>query len=75
MAQVDSPAKKLLALNGVEEADVLNALKAVRGGAQVTDQSPEDKYQALKKYGKDLVELARKGRSTPSSVATLKSAE
>jgi ATP-dependent Clp protease ATP-binding subunit ClpB len=65
LAQVDSPAKKLLALNGVEEADVLNALKAVRGGAQVTDQSPEDKYQALKKYGKDLVELARQGKIDP----------
>jgi ATP-dependent Clp protease ATP-binding subunit ClpB len=65
LAQVESPAKKLLALNGVEEADVLSALKAVRGGAQVTDQSPEDKYQALKKYGKDLVELARQGKIDP----------
>ena len=65
LAQVDSPAKKLLALNGVEDADVLTALKAVRGGAQVTDESPEDKYQALKKYGKDLVELARQGKIDP----------
>jgi ATP-dependent Clp protease ATP-binding subunit ClpB len=65
IAQVESPAKKLLTLNGVEESDVLTALKAVRGGAQVTDESPEDKYQALKKYGKDLVELARQGKIDP----------
>ena len=65
IAQIESPAKKLLTLNGVEESDVLSALKAVRGGAQVTDQNPEDKYQALKKYGKDLVELARQGKIDP----------
>ena len=65
LTQVEDPAKKLLAINGVEESDVLSALKAVRGGTQVTDQNPEEKYQALKKYGKDLVELARQGKIDP----------
>jgi ATP-dependent Clp protease ATP-binding subunit ClpB len=65
LTKVEDPAKKLLTLNGIEEADVLSALQAVRGGAQVTDQNPEEKYQALKKYGKDLVELARQGKIDP----------
>jgi len=65
LAKVEDAAKRLLQLNGVEESDILNALKAVRGSQQVTDQSPEEKYQALKKYGKDLVELARNGKIDP----------
>ena len=65
LTKVEDPAKKLLTLNGIEEADVLSALQAVRGGSQVTDQNPEEKYQALKKYGKDLVELARQGKIDP----------
>jgi ATP-dependent Clp protease ATP-binding subunit ClpB len=65
MTQVDDPAKRLLHVNGVEEADILSALKAVRGNQQVTDQNPEDKYQALEKYGKDLVALARQGKIDP----------
>ena len=65
LTKIEDPAKKLLTLNGIEESDVLSALQAVRGGAQVTDQTPEEKYQALKKYGKDLVELARQGKIDP----------
>ncbi len=62
---VDGDAKKLLGVNGVGEHDILNALKTIRGGQTVTDQSPEDKYQSLQKYGKDLVELARQGKIDP----------
>ena len=65
LTKVEDSAKRLLALNGVEENDILEALKAVRGGQQVTDQHPEDKFQALERYGKDLVELARNGRIDP----------
>ena len=65
LTKVEDAAKRLLALNAVEEKDVLNALRTVRGSQQVTDQSPEDKYQALEKYGKDLVELARQGKIDP----------
>ena len=39
----------------IEEQDVLKVLKALRGSQQVTDQNPEDKYQALERYGHDLV--------------------
>lgn len=65
LTQVDDQAKRLLEMHGVEEQDVMNALKAVRGGHQVTDQNPEEKYQALEKYGRDLVELARQGKIDP----------
>lgn len=65
LTQVDDQAKRLLELNGVEEKDILAALKSVRGGQSVTDQNPEEKYQALQKYGRDLVELARQGKIDP----------
>ena len=65
LTKVEDAAKRLLKLNAIEEKDILNALRAVRGSQQVTDQSPEDKYQALEKYGKDLVELARAGKIDP----------
>jgi ATP-dependent Clp protease ATP-binding subunit ClpB len=65
LTKVEDAAKRLLALNAIEEKDILKALRAVRGSQQVTDQSPEDKYQALEKYGKDLVELARQGKIDP----------
>lgn len=61
----DDVAGRLLKLNAVEEADVLKALQTIRGHQQVTDQNPEDKYQALEKYGKDLVALARQGKIDP----------
>ena len=65
LTQVDDQAQRVLKLNGVTEADILSALKAVRGSQQVTDQNPEEKYQALEKYGKDLVALARQGKIDP----------
>jgi len=65
LTQVDDQAQRVLKLNGVQESDILNALKSVRGNQQVNDQNPEDKYQALQKYGKDLVELARAGKIDP----------
>lgn len=65
LTQVDDQAQRVLKLNGVGEADVLNALKSVRGSQQVTDQNPEEKYQALEKYAKDLVALARQGKIDP----------
>ena len=65
LTKVEDAAKRLLALNAIDEKDILNALRTVRGSQQVTDQSPEDKYQTLEKYGKDLVELARQGKIDP----------
>lgn len=51
--------------NGIRENDILNILKQIRGGQKVTDMNPEDKYQALDKYGRDLTDLARKGKLDP----------
>lgn len=65
LTEVDDQAQRVLQLNGVSNSDVLNALKSVRGTQQVTDQNPEDKYQALEKYGKDLVALAKQGKIDP----------
>ena len=65
LAQVEDQAKRLLSLNGVEEKDLLEAIKTIRGGQTVQDQNPEDKFQALEKYGKDLVQLAREGKIDP----------
>jgi len=50
---------------GVTHERVLNALKDVRGNQRVTDANPEGKYQSLEKYGRDLTELARKGKIDP----------
>jgi ATP-dependent Clp protease ATP-binding subunit ClpB len=65
LTQVKGEAKEILGTAGVDHAAVLSALKDVRGGSRVTDQNPEDKYQALQKYGRDLVEMARLGRIDP----------
>lgn len=59
------PAAKLLKQAGVKEDQLLRALQEVRGNQSVTDQNPEDKYQALAKYARDLTELARKGKLDP----------
>ncbi len=65
LADVKSQAREILSLNAVKHDAILAALKDVRGGQRVTDQNPEDKYQALEKYGRDLVELARQGKLDP----------
>ena len=55
----------LLRDNGVSKNTVLTALKEVRGTQSVTSQNPEDTYQSLKKYGRDLNEMARAGKLDP----------
>jgi len=65
LAEHDDQAKRLLELNGVKKQDILTALQTVRGGQTVTDQNPEDKYQSLERYGKDLVALAKQGKIDP----------
>ena len=65
LTKTNSPAKNLLQINGVRDNDILNALRAVRGSARVTDQNPEAQYQALQKYGIDLVEKAMQGKLDP----------
>lgn len=50
---------------GASRENILAALVEIRGGERVTDQSPEDKYQALTKYARDLTDLARQGKLDP----------
>src|SRR5687768_11263279 len=59
------PAVDLLKARGMTRDRVLEALASVRGSQRVTDQNPEGKYEALQKYGRDLTELARKGKLDP----------
>ena len=65
VAEVDNAAKEVLSVNGVTRQEILAALEEVRGRQRVTSQSPEDTYQALERFGRDLVELARQGKLDP----------
>lgn len=58
-------AQRVLQLNGVRYDDVLNSLKELRGSGRVTDQNPEEKFQALQRYGIDLVEKMNQGKLDP----------
>jgi len=58
-------ARALLSAEGVDPTELREALVAVRGAHRVTDQHPEDKYQALSKYTRDLTEAARAGKLDP----------
>jgi ATP-dependent Clp protease ATP-binding subunit ClpB len=60
-----SPAAKLLASRGITRDRIFEALSTVRGSQRVTDQNPEGKYQALERYGRDLTELAQRGKLDP----------
>jgi len=58
-------AGQLLRDNGISRETILAALKDVRGTQRVTSQNPEDTYQALKKFGRNLNELVKAGKSDP----------
>src|SRR3954464_12140218 len=57
--------KTLLGAAGAKYKELLAALEAVRGSHRVTDQTPENQYQALQRYTRDLTEAARKGKLDP----------
>ena len=59
------PVRDALTAMGATHDAMLKALSSVRGSQRVTDQNPEAKFQALEKYGKDLTDLARKGKLDP----------
>ena len=65
LVQGKGQAADLLKEAGVEQGPLLEALKAVRGSQRVTSQNPEDSFQALEKYARNLTELARRGRLDP----------
>ena len=58
-------AAKLLKEDGATYDKLIKALVEVRGSQRVTDQNPEEKYQTLEKYGRDLTELAKRGKIDP----------
>ncbi len=63
--QKGATAHQLLAAAGVDKDELLAALEGVRGAHRVTDQEPEQKYQALERFTRDLTEVARKGKLDP----------
>jgi ATP-dependent Clp protease ATP-binding subunit ClpB len=65
LVHAGGPAADILKRFGVTPQDLLSAMQDVRGAQSVTDQSPEEKYQALKRYSRDLTELAAKGKLDP----------
>jgi ATP-dependent Clp protease ATP-binding subunit ClpB len=65
LADGKSGAAKLLNDAGATRDKLMQALQQVRGSQRVTDQNPEGKYQTLEKYGRDLTELARRGKIDP----------
>ncbi|HKF45018.1 MAG TPA: ATP-dependent chaperone ClpB [Thermoanaerobaculia bacterium] len=58
-------ASRRLSKAGAKKDTLLKALKEVRGSTRITDPNPEDKYQALKRYTRDLTDLARRGKIDP----------
>src|SRR6266699_1960934 len=65
ISEAGSSLKKIFQTHGLKRDDVLRALADLRGNQRVTDQNPEDKFQALEKYGRDLTALARSGKIDP----------
>jgi len=65
LEEKDGKATKAFAAAGVTRDAVLNALVEIRGGQRITDQNPEDKYQALERFSRDLTAMASKGSLDP----------
>jgi len=65
IAQSPGKAGELLRSSGATRDRIYQVLVEIRGSQRITDQNPEDKYQALKRFGKDLTDLARKQKLDP----------
>src|ERR1700759_1523741 len=65
LSSSDVPTGRLFQDFGVTHPKLLQALQQIRGSQRVVDQNPEGKYQTLEKYGRDLTELARRGKIDP----------
>ncbi|MGE5842176.1 MAG: ATP-dependent chaperone ClpB [Deltaproteobacteria bacterium] len=65
LEEKDGKAARAFAAAGVTREAVLNALVEIRGGQRITDQNPEDKYQALERFSRDLTAMAAKGSLDP----------
>lgn len=65
LAESNSDLAKMCAVNGISRDNFFKALVEIRGSHRVTDQSPEEKFQALEKYSLNLTDLARRGKLDP----------
>jgi len=65
LGEKSTPSSAIFSKYGITKDKFLRALETVRGNQKVTSQNPEDQYQALEKYGRDLVEMARDGKLDP----------
>lgn len=65
LVSIGGPCSDLLNRYGASSDKILSSMKEIRGAQSVTDQNPEEKYQALKKFSRDLTELAKKGKLDP----------
>jgi len=65
MVEEPSPARDILVSLGADRNNLLSAMRQIRGNQQVTDENPENKYQALERYGRDLCDIARTGKLDP----------
>lgn len=65
LAEDDRVGRRLLKTHNLDTPKLEAAIKAVRGSQKVTDQNPENRYNALEKYGRDLTEQAKAGRLDP----------
>ena len=65
LEEKDTPSSVIFKRYGITKEGFLQALTKVRGNQRITSQNPEDNYDALNKYGRDLVEMARQGKLDP----------
>ncbi|MFA6056033.1 MAG: Clp protease N-terminal domain-containing protein, partial [Thermodesulfovibrionales bacterium] len=65
LVNIGGPCSDLLNRYGASSDKILSSMREIRGAQSVTDQNPEEKYQALKKFSRDLTELAKKGKLDP----------
>ncbi|MDP6085722.1 MAG: ATP-dependent chaperone ClpB [Nitrospinota bacterium] len=63
--QTEGDAGRILQAGGATREYILKALSEIRGAQRVTDENPEEKYQALERYGCDLTDLSRRGKVDP----------
>ncbi|MFQ5650723.1 MAG: ATP-dependent chaperone ClpB [bacterium] len=65
VAEKNSPLAKTFQQQSINKDTIYKALKEIRGSQRVVDQNPEQKYQALQRYGRDVTDLARQGKLDP----------
>ena len=63
--ETSTPSARIFRQYGIDYEKILQALTRIRGSQRVTSQNPEESYEALAKYGRDLVEMARQGKLDP----------